>query len=518
MPLDMMRIRCILKLGTCLPFGGRGQEVGKQPPQQEDQKMLVLQRLERTMDPLIAAQIYNRDYSPIYRLPTELLLLVIDNCMASGDQLVSEYLRRVSRRFRLLIDNHFLKSDPFKFTIDNPDPRIYLKRKLEFIPRIQGDGLCAKCKLHRDSFRPRYTNRVRVLYFRECEFGGGFDMLGGPLGRPKLHCGGCGAHHHKATFAALEQGKSKRRRQCLGRQGSVRLCDHVSLYWHVIERHITDWQQRGSPGGWEGCFDDFLVECRDPSHGSPRCAPGCVPTWPRARLRRARDRIVLHLEWAPHSGPGAFGLTRPDKQALAPDLRSLFRRYRRGAASCFFPSCGWDPLPEMACFSPNVCGCLYYETGGETVGIGGDVAADVCTIFRECSDSGLPRCTGGSNHSCWGATVPMSGKNTTRISMDVHPAGETGGSVCLVTTYEREIMVCHGTQQGKLSPSHWWLHAMDPTTYPRPPRLFSLPLCWDENCSNYRRKPAFSSCHGGEKLNWECIKDCGEVDGCRAVE
>ncbi|KAK3352285.1 hypothetical protein B0T25DRAFT_181378 [Lasiosphaeria hispida] len=529
MPLDTIQwiIRWILKLGPCL-LGGWGQEVREDQEETEAQKLqlqkmyqktLILQRLERTMDPLIAAQVYNRDCSPIYRLPTEVLLSVLDYCMVSGDPLAIECLCRVSRRFRLLIKHYHPKSNPFRFAMGGADRDTYLERRLEFTRRIQKDGLCATCTLHRKA-PLGITDRVRLSLFRECEFGSGFGW--GLRVRSKPHCDDCDAHHHPAAFAAPNQGNSKRRRQCLGRQGSVRLCDHVSIYWDVIERHITDWRQRRSPGSWQACLDDFLIECRDPSHDRHCTSSGNVPTWPRARLRRGckdfqiyMERIILHLEWAPHSGADAFGLTRREKKAFAPDLRSLFQQYRRhggAAASYSFPSCGRDPLPEMACFSPNLCSCVHYETAGETASTGSmDAAADSYTIFREWGSPWPPICHGRTGHSCWGGTYPMFGENTTKISMHVHPAGETGGSVCLVTTYEREIIVCHDTQQGKLNPSHWWLHAMDPATYPRPPHVYSLPLCWDKNCTNYRRKPAFSSCSGSDKINWPCIK--GE-DGC----
>jgi hypothetical protein len=56
----------------------------------------VLEDLEETMDPLVAARVYNTRYSPIYRLPKELLLDILDYI---GKDLVTTYcLRRVSRR------------------------------------------------------------------------------------------------------------------------------------------------------------------------------------------------------------------------------------------------------------------------------------------------------------------------------------------------------------------------------------------------------------------------------------
>jgi hypothetical protein len=61
----------------------------------------VLEDLEETMDPLVAARVYNTRYSPIYRLSNELLLDILEYI---GKDLVTTYcLRRVSRRFFHLI-------------------------------------------------------------------------------------------------------------------------------------------------------------------------------------------------------------------------------------------------------------------------------------------------------------------------------------------------------------------------------------------------------------------------------
>lgn len=67
-------------------------------------------------------------------------------------------------------------------------------------------------------------------------------------------------------------------------------------------------------------------------------------------------------------------------------------------------------------------------------------------------------------------------------------------SVCLVTTYQRDVLVCHKIDRNKIKPAHEWFHAMDPETYPRRKANYGLPLCKDKGCMNYYRRPKFFEC------------------------
>jgi hypothetical protein len=65
---------------------------------------LTLCELQRTMDPLIATQVYNSDFCPLFsRLPEELLLCIFD--FLCDDFVALKCLRIVSRTFFRLLNS-----------------------------------------------------------------------------------------------------------------------------------------------------------------------------------------------------------------------------------------------------------------------------------------------------------------------------------------------------------------------------------------------------------------------------
>lgn len=480
-------MRWAQKLYPC----GRQERLGEQDneqkkhEQQEQPRILpTLSDLQRIMDPLIAAQVYNNNYGPLCRLPDELLLRILHGL---GDDILTLYcLRRVSRSFRRLINEpdiwkHMLLplSDRFRYTTEAYwSLPVDLKKHLR--QRLQSDGMCDRCKLWCDVpvngwFRQIIqasnldVNRYRV--YGTCKFGFGFL----PGSRP--HCDACGSYQVSSSPSSSHQ-RHKRERRCLACEGAVQLCEHVHISWATIEAHITDWQQR-KPGDWQACYDDFDVACQDPSHDT-RCMAEEAPTWPRTRLQSAasdQNLVVLNLEWKPHSGPDAFTRT-PDGRAPASEPRELFRRYRKGPAGTLFPSYPSTSLPEMACFDPTKCSCLHYEKGDNKRPSVIDLSKHA-SFFRNDWPSGCR----ALHFYCRGHGY---GRNGERIDMTKH---WPSNSVCLVIAYQRDVLVCHKTDSNKFKPTHEWFHAMDPSTHPRPSANHALPLCRDKDCMNYYRRP-----------------------------
>jgi len=73
---------------------------------EETQMALTLLEPNRIMDPLIAAQVYNRRHGAIGRLPEEILIQIVKYCQIN-DVLSLFCLWRVSRRFRFLINEAY---------------------------------------------------------------------------------------------------------------------------------------------------------------------------------------------------------------------------------------------------------------------------------------------------------------------------------------------------------------------------------------------------------------------------
>lgn len=462
----------------------------------QPQMVLTLHDLQRTMDPLIAAQVYNNSHSLLTRLPEELLLCILHYI---GDDMLTLFcLRRVSRVFRRLIyepDIWKYMYEPEKWNyMSNPFPRMfaYLDETGWDVPidnklrqRLQRDGMCDKCILWCDVSVKGWFGQIIEAFkgtrdgFLGCKFQ---SQLGSGL-----HYDACDSHRDVLAFPPSKQQPDKRERRCLGCQGAVQLCEHIHISWAAIETHITNWQRR-KPEDWKACFDHFDVECHDPSHDT-RCTAEEAPTWPRARLQSAasnKNLVVLNLEWKPHSGLHAFTLT-PDGRAPASELRALFQRYRQGVADILLPSYPSNPLPEMACFGPTKCGCLHYEKGDNKRPSAADLSNHASFFFGDDRTCG---CRGGHKYN----RDHGYGQNGQRIDMGKHWPMGTCNSVCLVTTYQRDVLVCHKIDRNKIKPTHEWFHAMDPETYPRRRANYGLPLCKDKGCMNYYRRPKFFKC------------------------
>jgi hypothetical protein len=274
----------------------------------------------------------------------------------------------------------------------------------------------------------------------------------------------------------------------------VKLCEHVQINWASIRGHISDWQQR-KPGDWHACLDSFSIECHDPSHDM-RCTAEGAPTWPRARLRIAEfdsNLVVLNLEWAPHSGLDFLTATA-DARLPASDLRALFQKFRQGPASILFPSNRPDYFPELACFNRRLD--IFHDVQYET---GDNKRLPSPTTKTLISQSPLRSALDLSHyHSRWYGH----GENGQSIDIKLHcPRGtsnSTNNSTCLMAIYRCDILVCKTTDRTKINPTHEWLHAMDPDTYPHPQASHVRPLCRDETCMNYyqtrKRSPLCCRC------------------------
>lgn len=259
--------------------------------QQDQALLLALRGLQRTMDPLIAAQAYNNRVCPLTRLPEELLLNIID--FLADDPVALHCLQTVSAAFwRLLGPKSVIWKRAWYVLLSDPDRARHLRDeplRLQYIRLLQRDGRCDDCRRWNDA-------HIRSAD-RHCPFK--------PRRRDTLYCLPCGSLHDvcPSSYPYQLPGEHLGERPCLGQQGSVRLCEHVQIIWVSIKAHIDTWrqQQRGGQESQdqqvEACLDSFNIECHDASHDT-RCTASEAPTWPRARLAIGLDRrsVLLILE------------------------------------------------------------------------------------------------------------------------------------------------------------------------------------------------------------------------------
>ena len=444
--------------------------------------LLTLRGLQRTMDPLIAAQVYNNRFCPlISRLPEELLLCIFD--FLCDDVVALKCLRIVSRIFLRLFNRQlvvWIKSRSIKGeSFHRHDVPM-----LEFRRLLQRDGRCDNCR--------RWNDVCGDQLFDDCKFQqrfrrspkGSFDFL---YSTP--YCYACHTRHDVCQFPSPSQQSLRHQpeRRCLGQQGSVQLCEHIQITWARIKAHIDNWrqqqQQRGG-GDWQACLNSFNIECHEASHDK-RCTASEAPTWPRARLGTSpfvSDTVVLNLEWTPHSRIDTLTLTG-DGRIPSPELRALFQKLRSlGPADTLCPASHPDALPEMMLFGPStrIGHFVYYKTGED------DKIGPLPAAFPP-----LP-----SESSLVWRHRYGSGRNGKKLSIRPHYPVDAVDTVissqCLAISYEKDIMICRTAAMTdftiRIIPTDDWLHAMDTQTYPHPQASHIRPKCTDVACVNYYRR------------------------------
>lgn len=474
--------------------------------------LLARHQLECTMDPLLAAQVYNQRFCPLTRLPEELLVRICNFLDDVEDAATLHCLQLVSRTFfRLLYDdrvNPELLKDGWHYK--NLGSARF-EKEIEFRQLFQREGRCNNCKRWNDTHDDSYP-RCK-FHQEEARFDN--NSLMWLFDEEMLYCNACDARHNVGQFPSTQQRpREGPRRQCLGQLGSVQLCEHVQISWASVKAFLDDWrkQQQLKGGGdrqqWQAGLDSFNIECRHASHDI-RCTASELPTWPRARLRKYSSSLCLVLEWKPHSRIDALNLTA-DGRIPAPELRALFQKFRQlGPADDIFPPSrlGALDVPEMMCFGPlsPLGRFVHYKTEEDD-----KIQPPPTTFeFRPSFQSlilfrparpvfpPLPTEKRVLLRCCEIFTPPLYGyRNGRTADIRIHNPSDASGagisSQCFVLGYEKRIEICPTTDPTdpaiKLVPSHCWLHAMDTRTYPHPQASHVRPQCMDETCVNYYRK------------------------------
>lgn len=486
-----------------------------------------------SVDPLLAACAHNKKFSLLLKLPDEILLTIIEYLLQS-DTLGIYYLRRVCRRLRYLTEDDTLSPGHLRV------PPTYM-----YYPNTH--------MLHRDRFVSREATAVNGYSLPLCG-GRKFEKIirKQTLCKPcqnasenallykcvftetpttHLYCAGCETYHASNAFSHTQRQDGHTDRICIGREGRLRLCEHVSISWADIRAHLT-----ASAGKPDFCkaVSDFHVVCKDPSHkfackSTSRIASSeesCNDhTRPCARLQINQNSALLRwtpltlvLCWKPYSSTKI--LTAPENgQIEATKLRELFAEYGKNAARFIVPGPSQNPLPEMLCFDPDECGHILYRNGKRPEATpytrlrtphpsskNGPV-----TNTEYCSDADHQdpsRFTGlgwTQHHVEFNEARGQSG-------IYVHECDERHDSQdttrCLMTSYRRAISldVVDSRRPGALNPSHEWFHAIDQDSYPniragrRDPwpsvtayldtcSTTTRPRCPDAACRNYYQSP-----------------------------
>ncbi len=511
--------------GTSLGPPGRRRCARKREKLRKANLKAMLGDLHSRLDPLVATRIYDARYSPLYRLPDELLLLILHH--VSKDAVALYCVGQVSTKLRYMMirDRSLRKHWVWE---DSSDALSSEPAGGSIRSRLQADGMCDECKLWcRVAPVQGWPNKLSQMlncagmhYARTHRF----CMFGAQAGQPYRHCSGCGLDH---PWGAFEPGRARLdgECQCLGRLGAVRLCGHVTIAWSSVESAVVAWKQQGigrrrrTGDGYylrPGCF---AVECDHPSHDIQCSNNTAGPTRPQARLRVDRaNRIDLVMSWAPHSRAVSTLQHNPDGRPDAAALRAVFEILREPGqpAKTMLPaSTRPGSLPEMACFGPGRCKCLRYETGTDD----DDDTADARARRP-------PRCYARHRLQRSGGQDEEWRTSESSVQMLPHSGPKRRGIMgarCLIAAYKRVVPVydektttlsaAHGRGGGgsnggsttkgnksplqppphRIPPSHQWFHAMDPDTFAHPSSAI-LPRCKDSSCMNYYKRPGTVHC------------------------
>ena len=484
-----------------------------------------------SVDPLLAACAHNKEFSLLLKLPDEILLAII-GLLLQSDNLAIYYLRRVCRKLRYLSEDKTLGSGylcvPRKYMYN---PSTHILHDDRFISR-ETTGINAH-RLRWDVVQKFETTIRKETLCKPCQIAHQEDTLPNECVFTEtptryLYCAGCDTYHASNAFSHTQRRKGPAHRICVGREGRLRLCEHVSISWADIQAHLT-----ASAGRHDFCkaVSDFHVVCKHPSHtfackSASRIAPSEAScndhTRPCARLQMNQHSTVLRwtplslvLCWKPYASSKI--LTAPENgQIEATKLRELYGEYGKNAARFIVPGPSQNPTPEMLCFDPDTCGHILYRNGKRPEATPYTRLRTAHPSSKNESLPGTELCLDEDHQDPsrftglgWTAHYVEFNEARGQSGIYVHECEEKHDSQdttqCIMTSYRRAISLADvdSRRPGALNPSHEWFHAVDQDSYPSIRAEGSLwpsltayfdntksrPRCRDAACRNYYQSP-----------------------------
>ena len=301
------------------------------------------------MDPLIAVGFHNLTSSPLCRLPEELLL----DIMGRLDLVSIHCLRRSSRLFLRLYS-----SPIFRSSHGNNKGRLQTyqhwyrskcqlrdtwPKELQALLDKDMTNYCDDCREKR--MHHSWTSKIVALT------------------KDYLHCSGCGIDHPTCLFSKTQRLISPKARVCIGREGFVRVCSHLTVTW----QNITLTGKRLA--NLDTDFATVLLnKCKHESHHPKRHKkdPSLINyqiVYPVVQISGCRNKgTYIDLLWHGHLYLPNTGFDKEGYNKIAtPNLIShQFKQFRKGAAEFIAPEFYPGRLLEMNCFDPNRCSCLRY--------------------------------------------------------------------------------------------------------------------------------------------------------------
>ncbi|CAG9949761.1 unnamed protein product [Clonostachys rosea f. rosea IK726] len=420
-----------------------------------------------SMDPLMAAASHNLTCSRLCQLPEKILI----GLMKLLGPLDMQCLRRACRLFlRLYCDSSFADSHDVQNFWHwmslyehwlSPDRSYWPKLSSPtLISRLERDvqGLCSICRSMRA--KSDWTSRVKKL------------------STESLYCWGW-------------ERQKKDGRVCIGRQGHIRLCDHKMVTWEMVSKAAKQLINVG--GNFKARIQLSRCDHTDhhPKHHNLAMALQCRKVSPSAEIRGVEGHsLILSLTWQGHM------LVEGDAPIKPEVLCKQLGQFRKGVAQFIAPRLPPGRLPEMSCFDPNRCDCLYFEGMDQLPDWPGplpsDLKIDSCRTHPELRLTALRNAAGDSKSWPDGhmTSVPFIANyeyGASELRMFVEPC-VTGDKRCLAIRYVRDIGLCYGTDKrpewlDHVTPA--WCQALEPELDTEDLQAIGINWCPTRGCMNY---------------------------------
>ncbi|VUC28273.1 unnamed protein product [Clonostachys rosea] len=431
------------------------------------------------MDPLMAAASHNLTCSRLCQLPDDILIGI----MKLLDPLDMQCLRRACRLFlRLYCDPTFVESHDIEGFWSHPsEHQFWLSPDSSYWPKLSGpalisrlvrdvQGLCGTCRSMRA--KSDWASRTEKLISES------------------LYCSGCKKHHPLALFSP-DQRREVDDRICFGREGHIRLCDHKVVTWETVSKAAK--QLINIDCGLEAKIQVSRCDHRAhyPRHHNYSMEFQCPNVSPTAEICGVEGHsLILSLTWQGHM------LVEGDRPITPQVLCKHLGQFRKGVAKFIAPKLAPGRFPEMSCFDPNCCDCLYFEgmeqlpdwprPSDETLKL------NSCRLHPEFRLRALRNATDDSEswpdgHKALLRPIANSEYGASELRIVVEPC-VTGDSRCLSIRYRRNIELSYPTDErtewlDRVTPA--WCQALEPDSYESTLEAIGVNWCYTLGCMNY---------------------------------
>lgn len=301
-------------------------------------------------DPITSPMLHNATHSSLTRLSDEILLCI----MSQADDVSILCLRRTCRKMLRLVSGPEFRH-LHAIAGEGPEPRDWnpwfldcFRYPRERVPEEARDQLGSLLR--------------KDMYCEMCRTVG--EDAERKLREESLYCSGCKRSHPAGLFSFRQRrGESERSRICIGREGYLKVCQHLVLRWAHVERNLASQAS-------------VRTTCNDPSHECPWPLAGHVNESPLRQFtvdmkrwkcseyqqhgptRTGRNRGLairwnVHLTFPGLGHEGGLEFT---------DVLERIEWARRNGASYIFQGHQGKLPTEMAMFDPNTCLCIRHPS------------------------------------------------------------------------------------------------------------------------------------------------------------